>query len=320
MGFLGNFRRAYRRNGSAVETLKAALKAGALITVGFAAHKALTKLVSDMVLDKLLGTAVPTPATPVVTPPAVHGLEALQPYKHLLAGAVTAAVGIIATNMLVKDVQTKVFITGGMAGSLLHSVLVYALAKFNQPKAVEYLSGDAARMSAMYGFGASIMPRYAPIGEYYGDMRGLGEYFDSGVSGLGNYTGNPDLMQAAAGYGAFGANVNSNIIDPGGDLDRELSIAEAAAGVGADVYQAAAGYGAVQSYEANAGYGEYFDSGVAGLGAVASLPAADTWIPGTSHPQIWAGVRGVSQGQGADMMVPAGMLNSGGNQGVFGRY
>jgi hypothetical protein len=326
-GFFGNLfrsnRGAYRRNGSAMATLTAAFKAGALVTVGFVGHKVITKLLSNLVLDKLFGAA-PTVTAPVPTPAATHGLEALQPYKSLIAGALAAAGGIVATNMLVKDVQTKVFITAGMAGSFVHTLLVFALHKFGQDKYTEYLSGDASRMSAMFGFGESIMPRHAPIGEYfaqsgYGQLGEyfaqsgvgqLGEFFESGVSGLGNYTGNPDMMQAAAGYGSYGeVPGGGNHIDPSSDLDRELTIAEAAAGVGAASYEAAAGMGGGRFWPGQA---------YAGFGEINSLPSANTWIPGMAKPQIWAGTRAIDERQMATAMVPAGMLNSGGNQGVFG--
>jgi hypothetical protein len=68
-----------------------------------------------------------------------------------------------------------------------------------------------------------------------------------------------------------------------------------------NVMQAAAGYG---------GYG--------GLGNVHSVQASQTWIPGESNPQIWAGVRPVDRSQMQTAMVPAGSLQSGGGQGIFG--
>jgi hypothetical protein len=65
--------------------------------------------------------------------------------------------------------------------------------------------------------------------------------------------------------------------------------------------------------------GEYFSSGVSGLGTtIGSAPSANTWIPGMSNPQLWAGTRPIDQGQEATAMVPAGVLTSGGGQGVLG--
>jgi hypothetical protein len=154
------------------------------------------------------------------------------------------------------------------------------------------------------------------MGEYFSEsVSGLGEFFAESVNGLGNYGGNPDLYQAAAGYGAVAFD-NANHVDPSSNLDRELSLAEAAAGVGQVAYQAAAGVG--QAYQAAAGIGEYFSEAVSGLGAIATLPKANTWIPGMADGKIWAGVRPVDEGQSQNAMVPAGVLQSGGGQGVFG--
>jgi hypothetical protein len=116
-------------------------------------------------------------------------------------------------------------------------------------------------------------------------------------------------MQAAAGYGAD-ETANTNHIDPSSDLDRELTIAEAAAGIGATNYQAAAGM--------RGGMGEYFSSGVNGLGNVGIAPSSSTWIPGSSYPQLWAGTRPIDNGQEATAQVPAGILQGGGGQGILG--
>ena len=318
-------RNAFRKN-QWKETLMGALKAGAFITAGFVAQKAISKVLSDFVVDKIIGTApaAATPTTPAATP-AVSGFEALQPYKGIIASAMAAALGIVATGYVVKDVETKKLVMGGMAASFVHTALVQMLAK-TAPTAAGYLSGyhdaTAARLSAMFGMGGvektSILPQYAPIGmgEYFSEpVSGLGEFFAESVNGLGNYGGNPDLYQAAAGYGAVAFD-NANHVDPSSNLDRELSLAEAAAGVGQVAYQAAAGVG--QAYQAAAGIGEYFSEAVNGLGAIATLPSANTWIPGMADPKIWAGVRRVDEGQASNAMVPAGVLQSGGGQGVFG--
>jgi hypothetical protein len=91
------------------------------------------------------------------------------------------------------------------------------------------------------------------------------------------------------------AGSNSNHLDPSSNLDRELSIAEAAAGVGSTAMEAAAG-----------------------LGNVHTVGASQTWIPGESDASIWAGVRPVDRSQMATAMIPAGSLQSGGGQGIFG--
>ncbi|MFQ5550686.1 MAG: hypothetical protein ACE5FJ_05565, partial [Gemmatimonadales bacterium] len=248
-------------------------------------------------------------------------------------GAATAIAGILVVNRVMKNESDRKMVVGGIAASFVHSAIVAALDLVGQPKAATMLAGvedgTAAKISAMYGLGAgtSIQPEYAPIGEYFKGAP-MGEYFASGVQGLGavkpyeasagvgnaGYASNPDLYQAAAGMGAM--EHQGNHIDPSTDLDRELTIAEAAAGVGAagDSYQAAAGV---------RGTGEYFASGVQGLGAapptpVTTVPRSNTWIPGMSDPAIWAGVKSVDEPQSAHAMLTAGILQTDGGQGVFG--
>jgi hypothetical protein len=317
---------AFRRN-QFLPDLGTVFKAGGLMVAGFAAQKAMTKILSDLVLDKLFAAAAPAPAPANTTPPPASGLGQIGDFKGIIAGGVGAVAGIIVANQVVKDQQVKTLITGGLAAGFLHTVLVTLLDKVS-PEVSGYLAGyddgTAARLSAMYGLGAgaSIMPHYSPIngmGEYFSEpMSGMGEYFTEGMSGLGNYGPNPDFYQAAAGMGAL-PNGNTNHVDPASDLDRELTIAEAAAGVGQlPAYEAAAGMGRVQSYEAAAGMGEYFSEGTNGLGSITRVPAADTWIPGTTNPQLWAGVRGVTRPQGADALTTAGILQTDGGQGVFG--
>lgn len=268
-----------------------------------------------------LGAAAPAAV------PAASGLGSVaQNYAGVLGSIAAAAIQIPLTLKFVDDPNTKQAMVAGAMVSAVQGVIVNLL-KGSAPAVANMLSGDdtAAKLSAMYGLGqgTSIMPRYAPIGmgEYFAPSRAVGEYFDnptgeyfstpmgeyfeSGVQGLGNYTGNPDLFEAAAGYGAVGTN-NTNHIDPSSDLDHQLSIAEAAAGVGQANYEAAAG--ALPSYEAQAG----------GLGNVAIVPTTSTWIPGTSDPQIWAGVRAVSRPQEATAETPAGILSTPGGAGILG--
>lgn len=263
-------------------------------------------------------------------PPAAAGLGSVaMNYAGVLGSLGAAAIQIPLTLKFVEDPNTKQALVSGAVISALQGVIV-GLVKGSAPGIASMLSGDdtAAKLSAMYGLqGTSIMPHYAPIGmgEYFAPSRGVGEYFDqptgeyfstpmgeyfeSGMQGLGNYTGNPDLFEAAAGYGAIGTS-NTNHIDPSSNLDRELSIAEAAAGVGQANYEAAAGggYGALPSYEAQAGLG----------GGVAVVPTADTWVPGTSDPEIWSGVRSVSRPQEATAETPAGILSTAGGAGILG--
>lgn len=317
-----NYRRSYRRN-DAMALMKMALP----IAGGLLAHKVVMAGIDALILKPMFA---PAPA-PAAAPAATGALgPSAQPIVSNLASIALAALGVVATKYAVKDRETANLICGGIVVSALHKVVVTVLSQV-APATAGYLSGmddgTAARLSAMYGFGAvSLQPMYQPtngFGEYFNGPMGeffesslqgpLSEYFDSGTEGLGNYGANPDLYQAAAGYGsvAFGEENVSNHILPNSDLDAQLTIAEAAAGVGS-AYEAAAGYGA-SPYEAAAGYGEYLQ----GFGAN-DVPASSTWIPGESNGQLWAAVRPVTRGQQATAMVPGGILETRGGAGIFG--
>ncbi len=323
-GKKGYRKNSMRRNemGSAIVS---ALKIGATITGGFIAHKAVAHVLNTIVFDRFLtpavaeaaaesaaeeATATEAPAEAAKAASGVGEIAAIM--RSTVGGGVAALAGVMLTNLLIKDQETKQLIAGGVVASFVHGLLVSALEGL-VPDVVPMLSGDgsAARLSAMMGIGASIEPRYAPIdgyGEYLTEgTSGIGEYFESGTAGLGNYTGNPDIYEAAAGYGsiyeAAAGYGTTNHINPSSNLDHELTMAEAAAGIGASLYEAAAGIG------------EYFEGPVSGFGDVAALPGVDTSIPGG---QLWAGVKEVDEGQSETAMVPAGILETGGGSGIFG--
>lgn len=309
-------RRSYRRNG-----LGNAFKTGLFVAGGFFAHKLITGFISQMAFKPAVEAAAPE-----ATANPTSGLGQVVSYSGVLVGAATAALGIYAVQKWVKKPEDRQLIVGGIAASWLHTAVVALLDKMGTPQGAAMLAGvedgTAAKISAMYGLGAgtSIQPEYAAIrglrggrgmGEYFKSgmgeyfQSGVGEYFASGVNGLGalkpyeasagvGYTNNPDLYQAAAGTGAL--EHQGNHIDPSGDLDRELTIAEAAAGVGT-VFQAAAGMGATP---------------------VTTVPRSNTWIPGMSDAPIWAGVKAVDESQSANEMLTAGILQTDGGQGVFG--
>ncbi len=287
----------FRKNG-----VGGVLLMGGTILGGFLAHRLLSNLLNTQVIARL------TPAAP----PAVSGI--MSDYGKPIAQLAAAVGGVLLVRAVVKDDKTKQLLIGGIVTSALQGVFMSVLTKFGPASAVDMLAGPndgaAARLSAMYGMGAgeSIMPHYAPIGEYFQNPMGeyfqnpMGEYIAS-TNGLGQYE-RANLMEAAAGYGNV-AESQGNHIDPSSDLDRQLTIAEAAAGVGAvSPFEAAAG---VMPFEASAG-----------MGAIASLPSANTWIPGSTNPQLWAGVREVTQNQSEHELASAGVLQSGGSQGIFG--
>jgi hypothetical protein len=305
-------RRRSRRYSRNANLLMNVLKIGGLVTVGLVGQKVLSGVIRTQILDRFMPAAAP------VAPAA--GLGALAEYNPLIAGAIAAIGGAFVTNMVVKNADTKAYILGGLGAGFLHSLLVFALGKVGQPNLATMLAGDAtaARIAAMYGLGAgaSLQPRYAPIGEYFGEpgMSGLGSPLMQAAAGMGAYGANPDIFQAAAGYGDTDTSYGyGNHISPSSDLDRELTIAEAAAGIGV-----------VQQFEANAGTGEYLgeyfgEPGMSGLGAtVRTLPAADTWVPGMSNASLWAGVKPATGPQAAHMMLPAGVLETSGGSGIFG--
>jgi hypothetical protein len=320
----------FRKNGI-LEPVMFVLKTGGIALTGLVAHKVITNLVLKQVFGRIFGApavvVATSPTTAAVVAPATSGLGLINldpSYQKIGASFLVAGLGVFASAKLIKDAGTRNTVMTGIAVSFAHTFLSALVTKF-VPQYSDMLSGDdgtAARLSAMYGLGAgtSLQPRYSsigrPMGEYFSSgVNGLGEYFDSGVSGLGEYFSNngvsglglpayeaaagyganPDFQEAAAGMGAREL-ANTNHIDPHGDLDRELTIAEAAAGVGA-----------LPSYEASAGFG-----------AISTVPSASTWIPGSANGQLWAGTRGISNPQSATEMVPAGILQTDGGQGVFG--
>ncbi len=314
-------RRRYRRNTGIVSQIKGWAVTGGFITAGVVGHKLFTGLLKNLLVSKKVDAGADAATDEQVeNGSAGIGLLPDSMVKHadLIAGGLAAAVGIYATMKMVKKPETRKLIAGGMAASFIHTLIVSMLKKnadtAKYAASISGLGASATSMSAMYGVGSSIQPMYANIGtgEYFSSgvgeyfSSGVGEYFSSGVNGLGNvpsyeasagvgeYGGNPDMMQAAAGMGAIESS-NSHHIDPSSNLDRELSIAEAAAGVGSVPMQAAAG-----------------------LGNVSTVPSSQTWIPGESDPQIWAGTRPVVEPQSEFAMVPAGTLTSGGDQGIFG--
>lgn len=302
------------------------VQTGGFIAAGVIGHKFLTGFLKNILVAKMPDAGADANVDAQVdgsAPAAGLGFlpAGMVPYAGIISGGLAAAAGVYLVTKTVKNAESRKLIAGGMVASFLHTLIVDLLKK-SSPKFAQSVSGlgaadaNAARLSAMYGMGASIEPMYAPIGEYFsGGVNGLGlpsyeaqagmgeyfgsgvgEYFSGGMNGLGEYGSNPDIMQAAAGYGALDAGSNTNHIDPSSNLDRELSIAEAAAGVGA--------MGPMQA--------------AAGLGNVHTVGASQTWIPGESDPQIWAGTRAVDRSQMSTAMIPAGSLQSGGGQGIFG--
>jgi hypothetical protein len=218
--------------------LQGALKIGAIVTVGFAAHRALTRVLSDNVLSKI--TALQSGA----------GLT----WRNTISGLIVAAAAIpVLAKVGGRQGST---VSAGVFASFVHSLVMTALTQANQPQAASYLSG----------FGANQFNREAPVttlpylrgyGEFFAPpgTSGIGEYYGAGqgssISGLGAWSmakDNPNLLaQAHAGYGA---------------------VTQAHAGYGTTMQAIAGGMGDAVLAEAAAGMpmGEYFAQGVTGIG------------------------------------------------------
>jgi hypothetical protein len=335
-------RRRMRRNGFMATFMKL-VKGGGLILGGFVAHRAGTALGTGLVSRVLPGLA----ANP-----------RLANWQKPMVGVGVAALEIIGVNVLFKraDEKTRLLLNGGIFTSLLAQTAVSVLTALNQPTLLSYLSGYpnstayGLRGRGMRGFERntqSIMPRYAPVsgmGQYrqaaagmrgMRGMRGMGEYFAS--NGLGEYFAS-SAVQGVGHYEAAGPlalqpnNAVGQIEDgirPDADLDRVMTLAESAAGLGQGYRQAAAGMG--QAYrQAAAGMGRAPRRmaprrGMRGLGEFYSaqpnngdfseyrVPTEDQWIP--SGP-LWAGE--MSAGDTAtESEIPAGILQGPGGNGIL---
>ena len=225
-------RRSYRRNaalvGSYGSQLKQALMLGAVITGGYIAHKALTKLLQNVAFKDTQ-------------------------YGGLISGAIVAAAGVpLAVKFAPGDAK---LVSAGMMVSLVHTAVMEVVSKFDKEgKIAPYLAG--------LGPGYGNRP-----GRPYGPGIGMGSYYEfyphQVFNGMGEYVANQPtqmreasaglgrLMQAPAGVGEYIGTDVSGIgeyeqvtpeytrpvpTDEGihpdlSTAERALSVAEAAAGV-----------------------------------------------------------------------------------------
>ncbi len=218
-------RRRYRRNVGGAEymtELKNALKLGALVTVGYVAHRALSKVLSEQVLGKIDAFATGT----------------LGKYRGLISSVLTAMIGVPVTVRVAP--KQAVPVAAGMAASLIHGAIIEALSMAGQTGAASYLSNYPNAEGSAYG-------------SYY-TLPGMGSYYTFSphevYSGFGQ---SPQLTQAAAGYGMTDAQLRQAAAGYG----QSPMLTQAAAGMGqAQLTQAAAGVGEYVAYGAN-GIGEY---------------------------------------------------------------
>lgn len=322
----------YRRNAFASD-LKSILALGALVLVGFVAHKALTGFAT-----KYLPASVTTDSAGAPT--------ALATWQKPIVGGVVGLLGIAGLSMAKgMKADTKAAIGSGIAVSWLQSALTSLLTAMNQPRMLSFLEGysnsPAYNLRGMRGLGGarnanSIMPQYAPIGaftqaaagmgEYFTPQSGMGEYFAGpGVQGVGNYEkAGPLALQPSMSH--MGQLPIDDGIRPDSNLDHVMDLAESAAGLGAGYTQAAAGMGAFQQAAAGMGalrrrrrhpmrgMGEFFTASPSDGGfAESTVPTQSQWIP--SGP-LWAGTMSADASH-TESELPAGILQGSGGNGVL---
>jgi hypothetical protein len=236
--------RRYEENAVATwaEGLKEALKIGGIVVVGYAAHRALTKVLSDQVLGKLDAFKSGT----------------LGAWRDAIAGLVVAAAGV---PLAVKLIPGESAAAGaGMAASFLHGIIVKALVEAGQPEVASYLSsyenesGPAYKLSGMgsyYTFRPHQLYPVSGMGEYitqtpnlrYNQLTqpmagmgqnggaivtqpaaGTGEYLVYGAEGVGDYNQVP-VAEVPTSW-------DDGVLPTLDAAERALNVMEAAAGVG----------------------------------------------------------------------------------------
>jgi len=311
--------RRFKKN-AFMANLAMVAKAGALIAVGFVTHRVLTSLACEYIFAKIAypegQEASPTSLT-------------LKKWEKPICGTVVAIAGVGATtaaweSKLLKS-ETALALGGGMIASLVQSLFVSALMAFDQPKVAAHLEGYSNSMAyqlrgarggrrgrrrAVHGM-QSIMPRYAPVGMFEQAAAGyeqaaagtgrLGEYFTAnaaavgeyfvprGTQGVGQYEpAGPLALQAAAGT-HMGQIYDG--IRPDGNLDRELDLAESAAGLGEYI----------TATPDNGGFAE------------SRVPTQSQWIP---NGPLWAGELKVKDNMQVSETA-AGVLTGPGGNGIL---
>lgn len=149
------------------------------------------------------------------------------------------------------------------------------------------------------------------MGEYF-QTSGVGEYFASGVQGIGQYEpAGPMVTQAAAG---LGQQIDNGIMP--NQADAALTLAEAQAGTGASMMGVGGGRG-MRGTRGTGRLGEYYSARPDnGQWQQYRVPTSNTWVPGDTNPELWAGT---SPAQDAlqTSEIPAGVLESASGNGIF---
>lgn len=296
-GMRGFFRRGFLRNQAAsfTQDMVHVLKVGGVVVIGYLAHRALSRVVSDNVLAKAAMFQSGTGAA----------------YKDVAAGALVALVGVpLAAKFAPKDAK---LIGAGIMASWLQNAIVTVLSQMGQTDVVAYL-GDYTE--------AEGNPQYSGYGSYYEFTPGqvFGEYYTTpGMSGFGDIAVD-QLTQAAAGFGQPRV---AGLYQAAAGMGASPMLTQAAAGMGEYFVQGANGIGeyeevtpqytaphaldegispdltsaerALSVAEAAAGVGAYGDNTVPLQSTVypTGVPEAIPDMPGGSRAGTFAGNNGV---------------------------
>lgn len=221
-------RRRARRNPDILGQITSVLKVGAMVLVGFVAHRGLTWVVSEKALTQI----------------EMFNTGSLSEFRGLISGALVAGGGIA---LLAKFAPNQVAKAGiGMGVSFLHGVLLFALKKIGQPEVAGYFAaypdaeGQAFHTMAGYGAYETLPPGYAGMGEYdyYNQYSGMGqltqaaagygesvgEFFMPGLNAVGEY----EAVDGMGSYGHTDEGIHPNLHS----AEQALTVAEAAAGIG----------------------------------------------------------------------------------------
>ncbi len=193
--------------------LKQALKLGAVVTAGYVAHRALTKLVDDQ-LVKL---------------DFVKNNETLSKYSKIISSLLVGLVGVPLTVRL-APAKFAAAAGAGMAASFLHGAVMKGLEAAGNETATKvagYLSAYPEDSAKAYGSYYTTYPGQV-LGEFY-QTSGFGAPVLEAAAGYG-----APVLEAAAGYGAPVLEAAAGYGAP---------VLEAAAGTGEYMAYNVSGYG-----------------------------------------------------------------------------
>lgn len=299
--------------------LTAVLKTGLVVGAGFLVHRLVTNLLVDYVVEPQVVSKI----TDANTKKYVKAAE------KTLVGLLVLGGGVLASSALPK---LRMELGAGMVASIVQQLLIDALTVANQATAAKEISGYSTSLAySLHGAyehnAVSLMPGYTPVngyGEYFAPTAGMGA-FQQAAAGTGEYFQaaagmGATFQQAAAGTGEYFApaglkgigqyegageeallpsgapTVITDGIRPDSNLDRELDLMEAAAGL-----------------HGRRGTGEYITAQRRGGGGYteAIVGQQSQWIP---NGPMWAGTLDAAD-SAATSEIPAGILATQGGNG-----